>query len=119
MAELRNISNTGVVVGGDVTRSTISVGQSGASGGVDEARLLRQLDTLFTELLGGIGQLPADQAGEAARETVQLKAEVSAPDRDPGRIRAVLGNLVKTVAAAAPLAEIAADIADLVSGLVH
>jgi len=119
MADLRNIRNTGVVVGGDVTRSTISVGGTGPAGGTDEAAVLRRLDALFTDLLAGTGQLPAEQAGEAARETVLLKAAVTAPDRDPGRVHAVLGSLTRAVSTAAPLVEIAKDIADLITSLVH
>lgn len=120
MAELSDIRNTGVIVGGDVTGSSISVGRTGpANSGIDEAEVLRRLDTLFTDLLTGVGQLPAEQAGEAARETVQLKAEIAAANRDPKRIRGVLGNLTKAVAAAAPLAEIAKDITDLVTSLAH
>jgi hypothetical protein len=120
MAELRNIRNTGVVIGGDVNRSTISVGRSGSAGtGTDEAEVLDQLDTLFTELLSAIGQLPAEQAGEAARDTVRLRAEVSAPDRDHARIHALAGNLAKAVAAAAPLVEIVTNIAELVTRLGH
>lgn len=61
----------------------------------------------------------AEQAGEAAREAVRLKAEVTAPDRDPRRIRGVLGNLTMAVAAAAPLAEIVKDTTDLVTSLLH
>lgn len=100
--------------------STISVGRTGAaSGGTDEAEVLRRLGTLFTDLLAGVGQLPAEQAGEAAREAVRLKAEVTAPDRDPRRIRGVLGNLTMAVAAAAPLAEIVKDTTDLVTSLLH
>jgi len=47
VAELRNITNSGVVVGGNVTRSRISVSRTGAAGGVDEADVLRELDELF------------------------------------------------------------------------
>ena len=120
MAELHNIRNTGVFVGGDVNRSTISVGRTGAAGGgTDEAEVLRHLDTLFTELLSAIGQLPAEQAGEAARDTVMLKAEVTAPNRDRARIHAIVGSLANTVAAAAPLVEVVKDIAELVTSLGH
>jgi hypothetical protein len=119
VADLRNVRNTGVVVGGDVTRSTISVGRTGPAGGTEEAEVLRQLDALFSELLASIGQLPAEQAGEAARDTVLLKAEVAAPDRDPRRVHAVLSSLTRAVAAAAPLVEIVKDVADLVIRLPH
>jgi hypothetical protein len=119
MADLRNIRNTGIVVGGDVTRSTLSVGHTGSAAGPDEAEVLRQLDTLFTELFTAIGQLPPEQAGEAARDTALLKAEVTAAQRDPGRIHAVLGSLGRAVATAAPLVEVVKDIADLVATLVH
>lgn len=119
MAELSNIRNTGVIVGGDVTRSTISVGETGSAAGPDEAQLLRQLDAVIGELLAGVGLLPAEQAGLAARDVVALRAEVSATERDSGRIRAGLSRLTAAVSAAAPLAELAADIAEIVSRLVH
>ena len=124
MAERRNITNagvtnTGVFIGGDNTNSAITVGRTGAAGGLDEAAMLRKLDTLFTELLGDIGQLPAELAGTAAYQTVQLKTELAAPDRDPKRIHAVLSGLKTAVTTAAPLVEIVQDIADLVSHLVH
>jgi hypothetical protein len=120
MAELHNVRNTGIIVGGDVTRSKVSVSHTGAaSGETDEAEVLRRLDTLFTDLLAGIGQLPAEQAGEAARETVRLKAEITAASRDSKRVRGVLGNLTTAVAAAAPLVEIVKDITDLVTSLLH
>lgn len=120
MAELSDIQNTGVIVGGDVTGSNISVGRTGPTDrGTGEAETLRRLDTLFTDLLTSVGQLPAEQAGEVARETVQLKAEIAAANRDPKRVRGVLGKLTKAVAAAAPLAEIVKDITDLVTSLGH
>jgi hypothetical protein len=122
VAELRNIRNTGVVVGGDVTRSTISVGRTGsADGGTDEAEVLRQLDTLLGDLLIGIGQLPAEQAGEVASATVLFKSEIVKPvrDRDPGRIRALLSGLTTAVATVAPLAEVVTDITELVGRLAH
>lgn len=119
MAELHNITNSGVVVGGNVTKSRISVSRTGAAGGVDEAEVLRELDELFTELLSGVLQLPPDQVAAAAGQTAQLKAAVHAADRDPGRIRATLTSLMAAVATAAPLVDIAKDIADLVGKLVH
>jgi hypothetical protein len=101
MAELRNIRNTGVVVGGDVTRSTISVARTGsANGGVDEAEVLGQLDTLLNDLLAGVGQLSAERAGD-------------------GRIRALLSGLTRAVATVAPLAEVVTDITELVGRLPH
>jgi hypothetical protein len=120
MAELRNIRNTGVVVGGDVTRSTISVGGTGAASG-DEAQVLHQLDTLLNDLLAGVGRLSAERAGEVASETVLLKGEIAKPgrDRDFGRIRALLSNLTTAVAAVAPLATVVTDITELVSRLPH
>jgi hypothetical protein len=119
VAELRNITNSGVVVGGNVRDSRISVSHTGPAGGVDEAEVLRELDELFTELLTGVLQLPPDQVGTAAGQTAQLKAEVHAADRDPGRIRAALTGLMTAVAAAAPLVEIVKDIAELAGQLVH
>lgn len=119
MAELRNITNSGVVVGGNVTRSRISVSRTGAAGGVDEAEVLRELDELFTELLSGVLQLPPDQVATAAGQTAQLKAEVHAAERDPGRIRATLHGLMAAVATAAPLVDVVKDIAELVGKLVH
>jgi hypothetical protein len=120
MAELRNIRNTGVVVGGDVTRSTISVARTGsANGGLDEAEVLRQLDTLLNDLLAGVGQLSAERAGEVASETVRLKSEIVKPDRDPGRIRALVSGLTRAVATVAPLAEVVTDITELVGRLPH
>jgi len=120
MADLSNIRNTGVVVGGDVNRSTISVGRSGpAAGGTDEAQLLHQLGTLLNDLLAGVGQLPAERAGEVATGTVRLKGELVKPARDPGRIRALLSSLATAVATVAPLAEMVTDITDLVGRLPH
>jgi hypothetical protein len=121
MADLRNIRNTGVVVGGDVTRSAISVGFTGAADGNDEAMVLQQLDTLLNELLAGVGQLPAERAGQVASDAVRLKGEIVKPggDRDPGRIRALLGTLAAAAASVVPLAEIVTDITELVSRLPH
>jgi hypothetical protein len=119
MAELRNIRNTGVVVGGDVTRSTISVARTGSANGGDEAEVLGQLDTLLNDLLAGLGQLPAERAGEVASETVRLKTEIVKPDRDPGRIRALLSGLTRAVATVAPLAEVVTDITELIGRLPH
>lgn len=119
MAELRNITNSGVVVGGDVTRSTISVGRSGPAGGAGEAELLSQLNALFTDLLAGLGELPAEQAGTVARQAVELKTALTAPERDHKRVHAVLGSLQAAVVTAAPLAEIVKDVTDLVSRLLH
>lgn len=119
MADLRNITNSGVVVGGNVSGSRISVTSTGSAGGVDEAEVLRELDALFTELLTGVLQLPPDQVGTAAGQTAQLKAEVHAADRDPGRIRATLNGLMAAVAAAAPLVDVVKDITELVGKLVH
>ena len=119
MAELHNITNSGVVVGGNVTKSRISVSGTGAAGGVDEAAVLRELDELFTELLSGVLQLPPDQVAAAAGQAAQLKAELHAADRDPGRIRATLSGLMTAVAAAAPLVDVVKDIAELVTTLVH
>jgi hypothetical protein len=119
VAELRNITNSGVVVGGSVRDSRISVTSTGPAGAVNEAEVLRELDGLFTELLSGVLQLPPDQVGTAAGQTAQLKAEVHAADRDPGRIRATLNGLMAAVATAAPLVDVVKDIADLVGQLVH
>jgi hypothetical protein len=120
MAELSNITNTGVVVGGDANRSTISVGRSGpAAGGTGEVQLLHQLDTLLNDLLAAVGQLPAERAGEVASETVRLKGELVKPGRDLGRIRVLLSSLTTAVATVAPLAGLVADITDLVSRLPH
>ncbi len=114
MAGLRDISNSGV---GGVTRATISVGRSGRPGGTDEARVLHQLDTLLNDLLAAVGQLPAERAGEVARETVRLKGELVKPGRDPGRIGALLSDLTTGVATVAPLAGVVTDITDLVGRL--
>ena len=122
MADLRNITNTGVVVGGDVTRSTIrNDGTGPAAGGADPAQVLQQLDTLLNDLLAGLGQLPPERAGQVASETVRLKGEIVKPDgdRDPGRIHALLGTLTAAVATVVPLAEIVTDITELVSRLPH
>jgi hypothetical protein len=119
VAELRNIANSGVVIGGNVSGSKISVTSTGPAGGVDDAEVLRELDQLFTELLSGILQLPPDQVGTVASQTAQLKEEVHAADRDPGRIRATLSGLMAAVATAAPLVDVVKDIAELVAQLVH
>jgi hypothetical protein len=121
MAEFRNVRNDrGIIVGGDVTDSTLTVRASGSVGaGADEAETLRKIDELVTGLLAGLAQLPPEQASAAAGEAVQLKAEVTAPARDEKRIRAALGKLSTAVAAAAPLIEIVKDITDLVTGLFH
>lgn len=116
MHDVRN--NSGVIVGGDVKDSAITVGPTGpAAASTDEAELLRRLDRLITELLTGLGQLPAEQAGEAASGAVLLKHEVSQADRDPERVRGVLRGLRQAVGTAAPLVELVKDIAALVTGL--
>jgi hypothetical protein len=117
MADPRNIRNSGVFIGGNNSHSPISMGGTGPAGGMDEAEVLRHIDTLFTKLLADVLQLPAEQAGAAAYQTAQLKAEVTAPHRDPTRIQAVLGSLRGAVATAAPLVEIVKDIAELVTSL--
>jgi hypothetical protein len=117
MADPRNIRNSGVFIGGNNSHSPISMGGTGPAGGMDEAEVLRHLDTLFTKLLADVLQLPAEQVGAAAFQTAQLKAAVTAPQRDPTRIQAVLGGLRGTVATAAPLVEIVKDIAELITGL--
>jgi hypothetical protein len=121
MADLRNIRNSGIIVGGDVTRSTLSVGDTGSAGGDDEALVLRQVDTLLNDLLAGVGQLPAERAGVVASDTVRLKEEIARPDgdRDPGRMRALLSSLAAGVAVVAPLAEIVTDITELISRIAH
>lgn len=120
MPELSNVHNSGVIVGGSVTGSTIAVGSTGpVSASTDEAEVLRRIDNLVAELLAGVGQLPAAQAGEAASGAVQLREEVSTPDRNPERIRGVLGKLGNAVGAAAPLIGIVKDITDLVTSLLH
>jgi hypothetical protein len=122
MEELRDIKNSGVVVGGDVTRSTILVGRTGPAGnGTDEAQVLHRLDTLLNDLLASVGQLPPVQAGQVAGETVRLKSELVKPgrDRDPGRMRALLSNLTRAVATVTPLAEMVTDITDLIGRLLR
>lgn len=117
MTDQRNIRNSGIFIGGNNSNSPITMGRSGPTSGMDEAEVLRQLDALFTTLLADILRLPADQAGTAAYQTAQLKAEVTAPRRDLTRIQVILGSLKGAVATAAPLAEIVKDIADLVTRL--
>jgi hypothetical protein len=120
MADLSNIRNSGVFIGGN-SNSSITVGATGPTGNVDGAEVLRQLDTLFAKLLAGVGQLPAERAGEVASETVRLRGELArtGQDRDPGRVRALLGSLTKGVAAVAPLAGLVTDITELISRLPH
>jgi hypothetical protein len=121
MAEFRNVRNDrGIIIGGDVTDSRLTIHASGSAGaGADETEALRKIDELVTGLLAALVQLPPEQASAAAGEAVQLKAEVTAPERDETRIRVVLGKLTTAVAAAAPLLEIVKDITDLVTGLLH
>jgi hypothetical protein len=111
-------NNSGVIVGGDVKGSAITVGSTGqVSAGTDEAEVLQRLDNLVTELLTSLGQLSAEQAGEAATGAVLLKQEVSLSDRNPERIRGVLRNLMKAVGPVAPLIELVRDITDLATSL--
>jgi hypothetical protein len=117
MADLSNIRNTGIFIGGNNSHSPISMGHTGPAGGMDEAEVLRRLDTLLTALLADVLRLPAEQAGAAAYQTAQLRAAVTAPTRDPTRVQAVLGSLKGAVATAAPLVEIVKDIAELVTSL--
>jgi hypothetical protein len=117
MTDQRNIRNSGIFIGGNNSNSPITMGRSGPADGMDEAEVLRQLDGLFTTLLADILRLPPEQAGTAAYQTAQLKAEVTATHRDPIRIRAVLGSLKGAVATAAPLVEIVKGIAELVAKL--
>ncbi len=117
MADLHNIRNTGVFVGGDNNNSPITMNQAGPDRGMTETEVLHQVNALLAELLTATLQLPTGQAREAAAQSVQLKAEVTAPTRDAGRIQAVLGSLRAAVSTAAPLLEIVKEIADLLTGL--
>lgn len=117
MAENRNIYNTGAYVGGDVTDSTITVG---AAGPVDEAEALQRLRELLRRLPEQAEEhLGEDEAVEISGEATRLRKQLADPERDPGRIRATAGKIVTLAAAAAPLAVIARQISDLVTGLVH
>ena len=116
MAELRNVRNTGVVVGGNVSGSTISVG---AAGSPSEVAVFQRLSELLGSLPDRAEELPDDQAVEVAAEAMRLKKQLAAPERDSGRIRATLGKLVSVAGAAAPVAEVIKEIADLVTSVVH
>ena len=117
MANFSNSRNEGVMIGGNAENSSITVNRAAPAGGVDEAEVLRQLNELFTRLVTDALQLSPQQAGAAAQQAAELKAAVTAPQRDRSRIAAALGALKGTVATAAPLAEMAAAIAELVGHL--
>jgi hypothetical protein len=111
-------NNSGVIVGGNVNDSPITIGSTGhVSAGTDEAEVLRRLDKLVTELLTSLGQLSAEQAGEAASSAVLLKQEVSLSDRNPERIRGVARNLMQAVGTVVPLIELVRDITDIATSL--
>lgn len=116
MAELRNVRNSGVIVGGNVSGSTIS---AGATGPVTEAAALQRLSELLRSLPERAEELPDDQAAEVAGEAMRLKKQLAVPERDSGRIRATVTKLVAVAGAAAPVAEIVREIADLVSSVLH
>lgn len=117
MAENRNTYNTGIYVGGDVTDSTLSVS---ASGSLSEAEVLRQLHELLSGLPGkAVQHLDEDQAAAVSGEAARLEVQLTAPERDLGRIRATVSKIVAIAAAAAPVAAIAREISDLVTSLPH
>jgi hypothetical protein len=116
MTDLSNIRNSGIFIGGN-SNSSITVGGTGPTGSLSETEVLSQLDSLFTRLVTDILQLPPEQAGAAAYQTAELRAAVTAPHRDPGRIQAFLVSLKGTVAVAAPLVEIVKAIAELIAEL--
>lgn len=117
MAENRNIRNSGVYVGGDVTDSTISVGGTGP---VSEAETLRHLHELLIGLPEkAMRHLDEDRAVAISGEAARLEMQLAAPERDPGRIRATVSKIAAAAAAAAPVADIARQISDLVASLPH
>ena len=77
MTDQRNIRNSGIFIGGNNSNSPITMGGSGPVGGMDEAEVLRQLDGLFTTLLADVLRLSPEQAGTAAYQAAQLKAEAA------------------------------------------
>jgi hypothetical protein len=117
MAGNRDIYNTGAFVGGDVTDSTISVNTTGPA---SEAEVLQRLRKLLSSLPEeAVQHLDEDRAVAISGEATRLKKQLAAPERDPGRIRATVDKIVAAAAAAAPIAEIARQISDLVTSLPH
>ncbi|HEX6452082.1 MAG TPA: hypothetical protein VF060_21805 [Trebonia sp.] len=117
MAENRQIYNTGAYIEGNVTDSTISVNTSGP---VSEAEVLQRLRELLSSLPEqAVQHLDEDQAVAVSGEATRLKKQLAAPERDSGRIRATVEKIATAAAAAAPIAEIARQISDLVTSLPH
>lgn len=115
MNEIRNVrDNSGIIVGGSIENSEVSVTHSAQTG---EAQLLRQLTELLADLEARAEELPAGQKADVKAETVRLKTEIESPDRDKTRISGALDKLKAAVAAAAPLVTIVSQIADLVTKL--
>ncbi|HEY1700340.1 MAG TPA: hypothetical protein VGG75_11570 [Trebonia sp.] len=109
-------SNSGIIVGGNVSDSNLTVQASGqAASSADERAALAQVSDLLTDLLAGLGQLPREQVKAAADGARDLQDEVEKPHRDHGKIKAALDKLSVAVAAATPLIEIVNSISEIVT----
>jgi hypothetical protein len=112
--------NSGIHVG-NITGTGIAVGH-GASARVSsgsDANTLALIDELISRLLATIGELPPEQAATVAGEAVTIKQEVHSERPDRGRIGNALQALGSVAATAAPVIEIARQLADLVTQLLH
>jgi hypothetical protein len=116
--------NNGITISGnDGGNYNINTGSGSAAQHVTgdaRAATLRRVDELIEQIVRqGFSALPADQVGAVAAEAKSLQAEVHATSPDDGRIRAALSRLRDAVRAAAPVAELAAELARLVTQLMH
>lgn len=115
MSDIHNVRNSGIIVGGSIEDSEVSVTHGGQAGGeTDEARLLRQLAKLLADLEASADELPAGQKADVKAETVRLRSELEESDRDKGRISGALDKLKAAVEAATPAAAAAASLATIV-----
>jgi hypothetical protein len=120
MAEMRDIRNSGIIVGGNVADSRLAVGKSGSvDGAVDDAELLKEIDELLSSLVSRAENLPEEQAAAVASDAMRLKQRLTAKEEDRGKIREALNKLISTAAGIAPLAEFVAAMTELATRLVH
>jgi hypothetical protein len=116
--------NSGIMISGnDGGNYNINTGSGSATQHVTgdaQAATLRRIDELIEQIVRqGFSALPAEQVGTVAAEAKALQGEVHATPPDNGRVSGALSRLRDAVSAAAPVAELAAELAKLVAQLLH
>jgi hypothetical protein len=104
-----NFENSGTIINKPVNRGDQH----------SRAGELERIDRIVAQLLAGIAGLPADHAATAAGAAVTVKEEMHAVSPDEGKVTGALSRLRGAVRAAAPVAELAAELAKLVTQLLH